>query len=582
MFAPLPTCVVAMALVLQAEPAWLKAVPGDVDVVVRTAGLDATREHLTAMLTALSPRLGEGAGPTLRSQIIRLRGTFGAPLAEAPCVAVVRVAQVGADGSIPFGLMVQGEDYQGVLKSFTGGNELTLKPQSGGYDAFEAGRGNGTWYAAKGTGFVAFGPDEQLIASIARPKGPTLAQRLTPPLAGPFLAGDVGAYVGAGALVTRYADAIAQAREGLMAALDQAGQQGGNAAAMTSVKALYASMFDSIKYADALTLGLEASGDDAHLLGALSVKPGPDVAKAIASGRAGSAQELGRMPADAAFFVSMNMDGKALAEQGQSLWMGMLESMAPGSAELKRAREQFRDLGPIEAVGAGTLVKGMRGLNVYKVGDPKAYLAATRAMMRALKPGPGSVSFYKDITIEEGVQTHRGFRFDHMVATFDRDKLAAQNPGGAGFQDSLGDSMKSWLGTDGQRMIQVMAPSWDDAKAQLDAFLDGKATIGATAGYKSLRSRLPEQSSMLMIMGAQGLVRMIAAQLQAAAGAGKDAKPAPADALAGEPALFGFSLTPRPPATYEFHLVVPTRVGPIFEKGLVPLFQDLPRNKVER
>jgi hypothetical protein len=30
-----------------------------------------------------------------------------------------------------------------------------------------------------------------------------------------------------------------------------------------------------------------------------------------------------------------------------------------------------------------------------------------------------------------------------------------------------------------------------------------------------------------------------------------------------------------PPAGYEFHLVVPSQVGPIFEKGLVPLFQSI-------
>jgi hypothetical protein len=39
--------------------------------------------------------------------------------------------------------------------------------------------------------------------------------------------------------------------------------------------------------------------------------------------------------------------------------------------------------------------------------------------------------------------------------------------------------------------------------------------------------------------------------------------------------LFGGSLTPRPPSAYEFHLVVPSQVGPIFEKGFVPLFQGI-------
>jgi len=42
----------------------------------------------------------------------------------------------------------------------------------------------------------------------------------------------------------------------------------------------------------------------------------------------------------------------------------------------------------------------------------------------------------------------------------------------------------------------------------------------------------------------------------------------------------GRVFTPMPPAGYEFHLVVPSQVGPIFEKGLAPLFQSItPPNK---
>lgn len=576
MFAQLPMWVVAMALVqAQPEPAWLKAVPGDMDVIIRTRGLDATREHLTVMLTAMSPTLGESAGPALSAQINRLRGTFGPTLTEAPCVALVKVAQTGPDGSIPFAVLVLKDDYAGVLKSVAGGNAVTPKPRDGGYDSFEAG-GNGTWYAVKGAGFVAFGPDESVIAAVAKPKDPTFAKVLTPTLAEPFLAGDLGAYVNAGALSTRYADVIAQAREGLMAAMDQAGQQAGNAATMASAKAMYGALFDSLKYADALTLGLDPSRDEAHLSGALSVKPGSDAAKAIAESRAGMADDLGKLPLDSAIYMYMNLDAK-LAEQMQNLSMRMIDSMAPGSPELARAKEAFHGLGSIETIGGVTMFQGMRGLNVSKVRDPKAYVAASRAMMLALKPGPGAAGFYKDIKIEQGAQKHRGFSFDHMVATLDFDKVAGPNPAGAASLRATfgGDSMNTWLGTDGQRVIQVMAPSWDDARARIDAFLDGKASIGATAGYKAVRSRLPEQSTVLMLASAQGLVRMIAAQMEAAAG--KEAKPAAAPDPAGEPALFGGSLTPRLPSSYEFHLVVPTGVGPVFEKGLAPVFRDLPR-----
>ena len=76
----------------------------------------------------------------------------------------------------------------------------------------------------------------------------------------------------------------------------------------------------------------------------------------------------------------------------------------------------------------------------------------------------------------------------------------------------------------------------------------------------------------MALVSAQGLVRMFASQF--AATLNKPDLKAPGD-LPKEPVLFGVSLTPRPPSGYEFHLVVPSQVGPIFEKGLVPLFQSI-------
>jgi hypothetical protein len=167
--------------------------------------------------------------------------------------------------------------------------------------------------------------------------------------------------------------------------------------------------------------------------------------------------------------------------------------------------------------------------------------------------------------------------FSHIIATLDFDKLAQlnpNNPGGAAAVKSMfgGETMNSWLGTDGQRVFQVTAPTWNDVKVQIDTFLKGNAGIGTVAGFKSVRSRLPEQASLVALVSAQGLVRMFASQI--AATLNKPDLKAPGD-LPKEPVLFGVSLTPKPPSGYEFHLVVPSQIGPIFEKGLVPVFQSI-------
>ena len=42
-----------------------------------------------------------------------------------------------------------------------------------------------------------------------------------------------------------------------------------------------------------------------------------------------------------------------------------------------------------------------------------------------------------------------------------------------------------------------------------------------------------------------------------------------------EPAFLGVSLTPQPSEGYEFHLVIPSPVGTVIAKGVVPIFQGL-------
>ena len=63
------------------ETAWLNAVPGDVDVVIRCRGLDATRDDLENMLKAMSPEAGrEGRSRAWRTSWLNSRrGTAKPP-----------------------------------------------------------------------------------------------------------------------------------------------------------------------------------------------------------------------------------------------------------------------------------------------------------------------------------------------------------------------------------------------------------------------------------------------------------------------------------------------------------------------
>jgi len=563
-----------------ADAGWLKAVPADVDVAVRTRGVDATHADLMAMLRIMSPTLAERAEQGLTDPLAQFRQKFGEAAARTPWVGLIRIPAPAGEGRPPFAILVLNDDYPGVLKGMEGGKDPELKHQEGGYDAFKTPNGE-AGYAVKGPGFVAFGPDQALIAAIARPGEKTLDKALTPALTQQFLAGDVGVYVSASTLVARYSEQIDQARQAFMGALDKAGQQAGNAGSMNAAKEMYGALFDSLKDAEALTISVDVAGEGLSLAGVLTVKPDTTLAKAGAQAASGTAADLAGLPPDASFYVYMNMDASTV-DRLQGMSIRMLNPGGKPTPDQAKALALFGELGRVETSGSLTFDGGMRNMNVTHVTDPKKYIAACQANIQALKGGEGPSSVYKDVKIESNVENYQGLTFSHIIATLDFDKLAQLNPnnpaGAAAVKSMLGgETTNSWLGTDGQRVFQVTAATWNDAKAQIDTFLKGNAGIGTVAGFKSVRSRLPEQANLLALVSAQGMVRMFASQF--AATLNKPDLKAPGD-LPQEPVLFGVSLTPMPPAGYEFHLVVPSQVGPIFEKGLAPLFKSItPPNK---
>jgi hypothetical protein len=555
----------------EAGAAWLKAVPGDVDVAVRGRGLEAAYGDLIAMLKAMSPRAAEAADPGLSQAIAQIRAMHGEVAVKTPWAAVGRVEPPAGGGPPPFAVLVLKDDYEGILKALAGGKDVARRPQDGGFDAIDGPHG-GDLYAFKGAGFTALGPDKDLIASIAKPAGEALDAKMTPALAKPFLSGDAGIYVNADRLASRYADRIDQARQSLMAALDQAAKQAPNGQAMEAAKDMYGGLFDSIKEARALALGLDVGATGLRLSGQLDLKPGgaPAASVAAKTGPAG----LDRLPAGSVFYIYMNMDAKTLAKW-QNMSLRMVDPSGKGSPELAEAMKKFDALGPIEALGAASFDKGMGMFNVTETGDGKAYLEATEAFLKAMRSPDNPANFYKEVKVERDAQKHQGMAFTHISATIDEEKLAKLGtPNGAGSFKAMfgGDSIHSWVGGDGRRSFQIMAPTWDDARARLDEYLKGERNVGAAPAFKAVRSELAEAASLEALASAQGFVKMFAAQLAATANR-PEIKDLPD--LPKEPAFVGLSATPTAPRGFEFRLTVPAAVGPVFEKGLLPVFQAL-------
>jgi hypothetical protein len=565
-----------LAATLGQAPAggWLDAVPAEADVVLRVRGIEAVRNDLTAMLKAMSPRLGDQAGPALEAMVGQMKEHHGDEVVSAEFLALARGVPPEDPSQPPLAIVLKSSDYEGFLKAVTGNKELKIKHEDAGYDSFDGPMG-GTWYAAKGaTGLMAFGPDKTLVSGFAKPSGKTAGHALSPAARKQFSAGDVGIYVNIAALASRYAEQIDQGKQAMLAALDQAPPQAGNAGMMETIKTMYAGMFDSIKDADSLAVSLDFSAAGLGVDGSLTVKPTSGAAKAIATFQPGDTTGVGKLPADAAYYTYMDLDAKTF----QSLQLIGFKMMSPGGKappEIEAA--VTKEIGRVETIGSVTMAGGMKSFSISTVANPKAYREVFTASMKAMTAADSPFNMFKDVKVTPDALTYEGFSFSKVEMALDFDKIAKLQPNNPGMVPMMkamygGDKLTAWFGVKDKQLAHIAAPSWDDAKSQLDTYLKGGDGVASTPGYKAIRGKLPEKASLLMLVSAQGLIKQIVAQF-GAMGLTPDAKP-PTD-LPKEPALFGGSLTPVAPNGYEFHFIVPSAVGPVFEKGLVPVFSGI-------
>ena len=576
----LSVCLLASALgqVPADDAKELDAIPPGADVVIRTRGLEQGRGDLVAMLRAMSPALAAGAEPPIEFMMAQFRKEFETALDRPATVFLRAVAGDQPAAGPPFLVVLRDPDYEAFVKRLAAKPDIAIKHEPGGFDSF-VNEGGQTWFAAKGgeAGTVAFGQDRTLMAAYLKPIGGSGAKRISPAQRGKLVGGDIGVWVDLAALASRYAGPIEQGRAAMMAGLDQAGQQPASSPAMMEmVKSMYGGMFDSFKFADSLAFHLDFSAEGLAVAGELTVKPDNDLARSIAAAKSSDAAGLAKIPAGAAYYMAMDLDGKDY-DRLQNLGLKMMAPSAKPSPEQDAAGAKLRSLGRVETLGSSTMDNGMKMFNVVNLSDPKALLASTESMAKAFHGGEGALSFVKESTFTPDAGRHRGFAFVRSDVTLDLDKLAqaqAGAPGGAANVAAMYGSGRTttWTGVDDRRMIQVIEPDWAKVKALVDAYLDGTNPVGSSAGFRATRAKLADRANGLMLMDVRGLVRQVAAQF-AAFGRGIEAKPA--GEVAADPVFVGASLTLSAPGSAEFRLVVPGAVGPVVEKDLVPIFRAL-------
>ena len=67
-----------------------------------------------------------------------------------------------------------------------------------------------------------------------------------------------------------------------------------------------------------------------------------------------------------------------------------------------------------------------------------------------------------------------------------------------GMKKLMGESLNSWIGSDGKELIQVFAKNWESAEKLLDQYFKGADAVGADKAFVAARKALPQEATFLM------------------------------------------------------------------------------------
>lgn len=599
-----------------AEAGWLDSLPGDLPIVVRVGGLERTSTNMVTMLRAMSPELAEQYGSQIQATVSEFSRSLGAGQNQAAAIVMIDVVtpdqlgdQVKLEGAQlrvrPRAIAVfQTQDYRTALASIAG--QPNVQPEArDGFEVVTLGNGD-ELFAVQKEGFAAISMHEDLITKVSGAPESTLGQSITDDLRSHFLDGDLGLYVDLASINETYADQGAQVRGFLRQQVDQLENE--NPEAAEQIRSVFEQVVEAAENAKAMASNASFAEQGLSLSGKLVMNEGYEPISQLAAQGDDSAETLGTLPQGSAYYAFNMLDPENvewdMLPSGDQLKEDFPEfAKLVESPEFDQAKEQFRKAGQMKTYASLGLGETRQGICVIEAEDAPALIEAVRSAVEAIKNR--EFSLIKDLTIEAEAETHEGYTFDKITASYDFDaftkeveeqaekaktevqgqidndaikqnveKALAENE--IDREDAVkllrrvvGESTTLFVGTDGTKSLSVLAENWDDAKAQIDSYVANDKGIGQTESFQKVRAQLPDRVRSLTMVDLQTGFRQVLGEVRQAT----DEEVRAPQGTPEQPAFIGSSLVAEENGL-RFQTFVPSEVGPVIEKGIIPLIEQ--------
>jgi hypothetical protein len=266
--------------------------------------------------------------------------------------------------------------------------------------------------------------------------------------------------------------------------------------------------------------------------------------------------------------------------------LGMSGSDAPGSAALEKLTKELAK--SAKEAGARTLIGAFsfeRSLQIMPAASPAKLTEVQQKFFSSIKEAKGEklpgIKGVPDFKPNE--RTHRGIQLSFVSIELDFSEMEKQlqqqqQPGAKAMieimKKLIGEKQQTWFGHNDKANIQITAKSWEQAQAALDAYLDGKGTVGQEKAFIEARKQLPGQANAVVLVSAPNLARFIGQIVPEVLKEFGMNLPAPNIPPATEPSYLGIALTGQPERG-AFDVWISGAAVKEFRRVLEPIFQGI-------
>jgi hypothetical protein len=240
------------------------------------------------------------------------------------------------------------------------------------------------------------------------------------------------------------------------------------------------------------------------------VRAGSPTADALKGSKQSAFKDLAKLPAGEVFYVGMETSPNMAKSLGSMMTGLTADPDSKGAKAMAEAFSEWSKSAPSESIGG--LKYPLSGVQLAKSADPEKTLAASLKMFKAMGAEGAfqNAHFKEKPEVKEKAEKYKDIDFASIHMVFDWEKSLEAAGGGKdmpeamkkqmveGMKKLMGDSLNSWIGTDGKQIIQVFAKDWESAEKLLDQYFKGANTIGDEKAFAAARKEMPAEATFLM------------------------------------------------------------------------------------